>query len=396
MTSLGNIEATPFASLTFVSFTTGDILYITGDAKNLTGPSAQAIMPLQNTLTTVYATGFTLVKDALPVRQRPGTTPEPSPYNPPIRLLAEEAQSTLFSDTKRVAQLTRIKVHGPSIASFTWETSKPLSTEPGQAIIMDFSSVLGARRYQHMAPSQPTAINDDKIRTWTISSISDDACSFTVTLRAKPSGLVTGALFSIAKKLAQLKPEVLDDCRPLQLSVRIVGVVGDFTLPRLDTQAQAVPITPRIAESEAGPPKMLWIAGGVGFTPFLRMLEYLAHSEPKSLWHINLVLSTREPDILISLICKALSTAHARQVVRLSLDVFSTNDISDLDAESSATISLQKHSGRLTPAFFFNWDLRLEEYVFLCGPKDFENMVVEALTGSGLPSERLRRENFEY
>lgn len=76
MTSLGNIEATPLASLTFVDFVSGDILYLTGDAENLVGPDALKLMPFQKTLTTVCVTGYTLVRDALPVRQRNGTSPE--------------------------------------------------------------------------------------------------------------------------------------------------------------------------------------------------------------------------------------------------------------------------------------------------------------------------------
>lgn len=76
MTSLGNIEATPLASLTFVDFVSGDILYLTGDAENLVGEDALQLMPFQKTLTTIRVTGFTLVRDALPVRQRAGTFPE--------------------------------------------------------------------------------------------------------------------------------------------------------------------------------------------------------------------------------------------------------------------------------------------------------------------------------
>jgi len=46
MTCLGNVEATPLTSLTFASFKTGDILYLTGNARNLYGVEAQVIMPL--------------------------------------------------------------------------------------------------------------------------------------------------------------------------------------------------------------------------------------------------------------------------------------------------------------------------------------------------------------
>lgn len=77
MTSLGNIEATPLASLTFIDFLTGAILYITGTAKNFFGPAAQEIMPFQNALTIVHVSAYTLVHDAFPLRQRVGTSAHP-------------------------------------------------------------------------------------------------------------------------------------------------------------------------------------------------------------------------------------------------------------------------------------------------------------------------------
>ncbi|KAF9543061.1 hypothetical protein CPC08DRAFT_770306 [Agrocybe pediades] len=67
MTSLGNIEVTPLAALTIISFDTGDILYITGRAKNIHGDEARATIPLQNLLTEIYFTGYTFVHDAFPV-----------------------------------------------------------------------------------------------------------------------------------------------------------------------------------------------------------------------------------------------------------------------------------------------------------------------------------------
>ena len=40
-------------------------------------------MPRQNVITLVTVTGYTFVRDALPVRQRPGTEPEPAPGGEP-------------------------------------------------------------------------------------------------------------------------------------------------------------------------------------------------------------------------------------------------------------------------------------------------------------------------
>ncbi|KAG6856308.1 hypothetical protein H0H87_005587, partial [Tephrocybe sp. NHM501043] len=146
MTSLGNIEANHLASLTFICFTTGTILYLTGTATNHIGASAQHLMPThtQNGLTTIHITGYTLVADALPLRQRPGTEPTPSPYSPPVHFLAEEPGGVTRIEGA-TALLTRIEMHSSTLATFTWASSEKISVIPGQAAILDFTSLLGAR-----------------------------------------------------------------------------------------------------------------------------------------------------------------------------------------------------------------------------------------------------------
>ncbi|KAJ3549925.1 hypothetical protein NM688_g5126 [Phlebia brevispora] len=130
LTSLGNIEVTPLASLTFVDFVTGDILYLTGEAHNLVGAEAREIMPRQNVLTLVTVTGYTFVRDALPVRQRSGTEPERSPYSPPIHLLAEEreAGASEFLSSEVDVTLTAVQLAQRGPATFTWGTSSANSS----------------------------------------------------------------------------------------------------------------------------------------------------------------------------------------------------------------------------------------------------------------------------
>ena len=93
MSSLGNVEVTPLASLTFINFVTGDILYLTGEAKTLFGAEAESLMRRQKVLTTVVTTGYTFVRDALPLRQDPSVPTGRSMYTPPIKFLNEEAAS---------------------------------------------------------------------------------------------------------------------------------------------------------------------------------------------------------------------------------------------------------------------------------------------------------------
>ncbi|KAF9544750.1 hypothetical protein CPC08DRAFT_738616 [Agrocybe pediades] len=139
----------PLATLTIISFNTGDILYITGRAKNIHGDEARAIMPLQNLLTEIYVMGHTFA---------PGVSPQPSPHNPPLRCLAEKVPTRVFSrETQTTATLTR-------------------------------------REFRHVHDEKPSLINDDFIHTWTT-----EARRFSVTLREKKDGTVMVPLFKLAK-----------------------------------------------------------------------------------------------------------------------------------------------------------------------------------------------------
>ncbi|KAF9267880.1 hypothetical protein L218DRAFT_919673 [Marasmius fiardii PR-910] len=377
MTSLGNIEASGLASLTFLSWTTGDILYLTGTARNLVGSEARKVMAFQRALTEIQVTGFTYVEDALTVRQTPGTVPQRSPYSPPVQLLAEEQASTqLFADPgsedEVKATLARIDLHSPTVATFTWEASKELDIKPGQAIILDLKPFLGSVPYYHMAPGKPSSINDDRIRTWTVSSAnSTNKKTFDTTMKLKEGGAATTALFSISYKLKEIKPEMCADTRDLGLNVRVVGVTGEFCLP---TKVE----------------KMLWIAGGIGVTPFLSMLKGLGDSSSGQ-WDITLLLSTREPEVLLPLISAIQVEAQRR--VKLTVVVFSKAPFYDAD------IPVERHTGRLTSHFFSDssWlsDTK-ERSVYLCGPAEFEEFVVEELRRIGTPTSSIRREQFVY
>ncbi|KAJ7092088.1 hypothetical protein B0H15DRAFT_883509 [Mycena belliarum] len=399
MTSLGNIEATPLASLTFVDFISGDILYLTGDAQNLVGPDALKLMPFQNSLTTVYVTGFTLVRDALPVRQRTDTSAERSPYSPPIRLLADEVPSASFLSKAdgATALLAKIDLHSPSIATFTWTSSVDLQIKSGQAIIMDMSPFVGVPGYRHMAQNKPTLVNDDSIRTWTVSSSHRPPVtrSFSLTIREKPGGAVTGPLFAIARKLKELKPEILGDSTPLDLRVGIVGVTGDFVLPLFADPSSSASISDAelgLTVPLAAPTtrKMLWVAGGIGVTPFLSMLKALRVSPNGTRYDIRFLLATREPDVLLPLINSAMGDGKGSPI-DLTLEVFTTEDVSDL----GAGIVLRRHIGRLARDFFEEGELHGRD-VYLCGSPDFEKAALAALANGGVPETTVRREGFDY
>ncbi|KAF8149330.1 hypothetical protein B0H34DRAFT_667640 [Crassisporium funariophilum] len=393
MTSMGNVEATPFASLTFICFITGDILYLTGNARNVYGTKAHSIMPFQDALTEIFVTGYILVRDALPVRQRPGVEIQRSPYSPSVKFLAEEGpQLQLFSkEDQPKALLTSIAVHCPTIASFEWESPTPLRIKPGQAIIMDFKTLLGPRQYKHMSPSNPILVNDDFIRTWTVSSYTDDPSSrlFSLTMRRKPGGTVTSSLFDIANKLAKYKPEALGDSRELGLMVNIVGVTGEFHLPSSGNSGKDT------IGKEEHIRNMVWIAGGIGVTPFLSMLTALKRSADRVRYSIILILSTKEPDIILSLISPIVEQAEDLPHMRLDFSVHLFTDTLAVDSG----MELVQHFGRVNPEFFTqNHEMfkRAASDIYLCGPEGFEIGVLNALEGIGIHIGTVHRERFAY
>ncbi|KAJ3716330.1 hypothetical protein DFJ43DRAFT_1043349 [Lentinula guzmanii] len=377
LTSLGNIEASSLASLTFVDFESGAILYLTGEAKNLVGEDAKRIMPMHNkmALTTLFVTGYTFVLDALPVRQTPGTYAEPSPYSPPLRFLAEEDGGRITTaDPGQTVLLSRIDMHSSSIATFWFQSSVPLTVHPGQAAILSFSDLLGQPKYAHMAPSNPKSLNDDRVRTWTVSASSTH--NFALTMREIPGGVVTGALFSLAHALSRSRPEILSDASSLEIRLRLIGFSGSFCLP------------PPVMGSEV---RLLWIAGGIGFTPFLSMLRALKADGAYNgcRWDIHMVLSTRDPEVLLPLLMKAVGDIQGDKV-KVTLDLFTTAKV--IQKELS---DVRIHSTRIDKKYLRSIDSARRK-VYLCGPKPFEQIVLEGLVDCGIDSDQVITEGFAY
>ena len=377
MTSLGNVEVTHLASLTFINFVTGDILYITGEAKSLVGAEAEALMRRQKVLTTIMTTGYTFVRDALPLRQDPNLPVARSPYSPPVKFLVEEtssASSHYFEDTHVL--LSKVDLLSRDLAVFRFEIQgTAVDISPGQSIALDFTDFVGPQQYAHMNPWKPTSLNDDRIRTWTVSSahVNGKTQTFELTMREKPGGVVTGALFTVARKLKESMPHVMEDCKALGMAVRLVGVAGEFVLPPIQD--------PVVRE------KLLFVAGGIGITPFLSMLKAIREKGEER--DVVLSISTREPKVLLNLVAGAISPPSAK--LKLVVHVFSSQEIPDLDA---SVAELKKHPSRISQSFWLSCSEDVNEReIYLCGPPEFNKAIQEH---SGLEAGRIHSEGFNY
>ncbi|KAH7906311.1 hypothetical protein BJ138DRAFT_1175007, partial [Hygrophoropsis aurantiaca] len=459
LTSLGNIHSTPLASLTIPDFKTGDILYLTGTARNCVGDEARRFVdsPGQGggALTVLEVTGYAFVQDALPVRQRPGTEATPSPYSPPVRYLTEEmkVQPEYFGDIRKVI-LTEIDVHASDLASFTFEgdlasldaagetgihaNPQPL---PGQHVIMTLAPLLGAKRYAHMAPLSPASLNDDRIRSWSLvgwsgwntgdakttvplkNQTSSKTYTYTLTIR-NTGGTATSALFGIARAILGARPDLVQvktspintgtktnshmqttshiAVRVLSIELGLLGFGGEFLLDSDDGGGSRGEL--RVGDTR----KLLFIAGGIGITPFLGMMrgsgagatsndlaaataDVSSDAAPTSAafntsssllppsptlrpsYDVLLVMSTREPEKLVPLVLQAWrdgmggglneeSGGANEHKSKLEVHVFLGQHGGDFDMEgeardggaddSSPNVRIVYHRGRIGPGVF--------------------------------------------
>ncbi|KAJ5753558.1 uncharacterized protein N7511_007711 [Penicillium nucicola] len=370
VSSLGNIEASGVAGLTIVSFTTGDILYLTGLAENIVGPPALKIMARHASLTSVKITGFTFVRNALPVRQQSGTPVERSPYSPKIKYLVEEAGSNMGSAHQQKAVLQEATHISHDLAVFKFKVvsevgASDLKIRPGQAIVLDFMDWIGPPQYQHMANSAPGSINDDRVRTWTVSSAHEQkkVTFFELTMRRVEGGAVTGAL----NPKSQGQHVVFDQ----PISADIVGVTGDFFMGH-------------------GKVNMLLIAGGIGITPFLAMLSALAERGPNINGEVSLVLSTREPELMFNLMKSALERISA--TVKVKIDLFSHASKLNLSNSNLSSRVITTHPGRVSPDIWKQFSRDKE--AFICGPNSFGDSVTDGLQAAGFSLTQIHREGF--
>lgn len=378
MSSLGNIASSELASLTIVSFTTGDILYLSCQAQVLIGQAAFEIMPRQGVVTVIEPTGYIFVQDALPVRQAYGTDVERSPYSPPIKYLHEEKQHMEAETDSIVARLSSATLFADDIATLrfnvTYHGVDRLKIKPGQAIALNFMDWMGEPEYQHMAANTPWLLNDDRVRTWTVSRVDqhETISWFDLTMREKKGGIVTTALFNVIRKYAELQGTEADiNLRGLEIDTPVAGITGEFDLPD-------------------GALNILLVAGGIGITPFLAMLAALYSRGSNARGDVVLALSTREPDVFLRLIKSVFS--HSLPNICVRVEVFTNELISPSILSQLQHMQVFVHRGRI-PSSYWKTVAHVQN-VYICGPSGFADAAVDGLRAVGIADENIFREGF--
>ncbi|CAN9090699.1 unnamed protein product [Alternaria alternata] len=254
--SLGNLMLNPKIGIVFPDYETGDVLYLTGTTDILAGADAAALLPGSNLAVKITISECRFVANGLPFR---GSKKTPSPYNPLVRTLASEGniRGTL-SVSHTMASLTKKEVLTPSIARFTFTVRDGITYQPGQWIALDFSKELDIG-YEHMRDDDPGSLNDDFVRTFTISSMPNKThgkeSEFEMTIRNV--GTVTRFLFQQNERAG--------------LEIGALGVGGEFKIERADGR------------------RTVFVAGGVGVTPLLGQVSglYLEAGGFKLIWAVR-------------------------------------------------------------------------------------------------------------
>ena len=346
------------AGITFPNYTTGDILYVTGEAENLYGKEADKIMPRANLITRVLVTSYTFVHSGLNLI---ATQSHPSPYNPLIKYLASELHKLGKSpqDTRRDIRLVSAKQETRDISTFTFELAdgKLADIVPGQHAILDFSGE-NYNGYRHMADEAPQSLNDDFVRSWTISSIPEidekgeylPSARFSCTIKNKYGGAISPMLHRWGRRRQQT-----------DLSIKFIGVEGAFSC---------------FNKNQLKEEKLLFLAGGVGITPFMTMLKVMLARNFKA--DIVLLYSARGEEG---------SLGEQFREAGIKTVIFDTGD------EDSDVQVIKRRVGyediRAVP------DLT-ERGVYMCGPDGFMNALKGYLERAGVNAGNVKVESFDF
>lgn len=296
------------------------------------GSAAEEFLPHSKLCVKFFVVSLRLVEHALPFR---GVLGEKSIYHPRVRRLAvercaaasasattgeqqqqQQQQATLLHQTKLTPTISRFRfrLHQPNTTTSPTATS---TYQPGQYITLDFSSHLNIG-YSHMRDDDPRSLNDDFVRTFTVSGFyqqhqhqhqhqhqqqhqqqqqKEEALGkcgdeFEITIRKVGGGVVTNFLFGFGygdDELYQKENECKREKEKENLVIDVRGFGGgEFTIQQQEEQQyqqEQQKKTPTKTKTEKK--RRIYIAAGIGITPIIPFLSTFSSSSSSSL-HLNL------------------------------------------------------------------------------------------------------------
>ncbi|KAF9142710.1 hypothetical protein BG015_000702 [Linnemannia schmuckeri] len=395
--TLGNIMNDERVGLLFVNFGAGDTLQVTGRARILIGKDAQEAYPHAQRVVQVTIEDSILRPGSLPFRMR---TKELSPYNPVTP--SHQQRGINKTAVPVAATLSEITVHTDDIRTFRFKTSKPIRYSPGQYAVLDFGA-FNALGYRHMAPDNPQSLNDDYIRTWTISSAPlglsssakeakrsspdawNEASEFALTIKRKPGGTISNLLHNLS----------LDPRQPFTIPLICTG--GSFVLPDLESSTT---ISPK-------PTKVTMISGGIGSTPFISMIRGARQVLTEYPVDIQWILSATFvedalPEALQELTAPLEGDAGDKHWPTVSVVLFLTGrhtpqEAAAVEAKVASIPGVKVQFGRVDYKKLLATVPDLEErQVLLCGPEPFMDAVKGHLGVLRIPSQQILTEEFNF
>ncbi|MCJ1449664.1 MAG: hypothetical protein MMC23_010186 [Stictis urceolatum] len=264
--TLGNLLTTPLAGLAIPSLSTGTVLYATCTTQILPGSSAAALLPRSNLAVVLTLTSWRLVRHSLGFT----ATDIPqgmSPYNPTIRYAKGESAppgSTSHNDKTPLATATIVgkEMLADDVGRVEFETDRPVHWSRGQHVALSFAGELDTG-YSHMRDEDPRSLNEDWVRTFTVTSRAPVEDPDSVVGESGAGTVVPGS-GKVARRFC--------------VTIRNVGPCTRLLVRANPRAGVEVPVLGFGGEFEIGggeEGKVVFVAGGIGITPLVAQVGEL-------------------------------------------------------------------------------------------------------------------------
>ncbi|KAJ9614375.1 hypothetical protein H2200_002511 [Cladophialophora chaetospira] len=359
--TLGNLESTPHAGLVIPDFETGDVLYVTGDTETLFGADASKVIAKSTLAVKLRITGARFVENGLPFRGKlvEDSSQGRSPYNPRIRYLttekADEFGKTPGESVPTTAKLLKKTKLTPTITRYRFSLLDPTvfgPWKPGQYVAMDLSAEMDMG-YSHMRDDDPSSLNDDYIRTFTVSSI--------------PNSLgVHGEEFEVTVRTVGHVTKWLEWQRDGMCEIGIRGFGGEFVFEPNKRNA--------------------FVAAGIGITPLLGQMGDLDLEKLKICWSVGI----RDVGLPLDILTQYPLLKDSDTTICLTGDesLLDADDMTKLQKLIDTGVKIQRR--RIAREDLAPWEAEVDNW-YLCTAPAMRKQVQEWLPGTVV-----NFENFDY